>query len=137
MAKRVFQFPNGFMTLQMKNVADCGRAFSGPFEVEVRSPRRNDAQNRALHAALMDIAAQVEWYGRKMPAGVWKRMVTFAWLRTEGEQCFAAPALDGMGIDTVWEKTSQLSVGQMSRLLEWTFAFGAEHGVRFTTKEKR
>lgn len=137
MAKRVFKFPNGYNTLAMRNVAEFGRSLGRPFEIEVREPKRNDGQNRAFHAALRDIAAQVEWYGRKMPAGVWKRMVTFAWLRTEGEQCFAAPALDGMGIDTVWEKTSQLSVGQMSRLLEWTFAFGAEHGVRFTTKEKR
>lgn len=132
--KRVFPFPV-YTTLQARNLVEFLRT-CGPVEVEVRDPRRNDAQNRALHGALKDLSEQVEWYGRKMPAGVWKRMVTFAWLRTEGEQCFAAPALDGMGIDTVWEKTSRLSVAQMSSLLDWVYAFGTEHDCKFTTKDR-
>lgn len=134
--KRVFQFPNGYQPDRMRAAVEACKAFGGAFEVEVREPRRNDAQNKALHAALTDIAKQVDWYGRKMPVGVWKRMATFAWLRAEGEQCFAAPSLDGMGIDTVWEKTSQLSVAQMTSLLEWVYAFGAEHDCKFRTKEK-
>jgi hypothetical protein len=124
------------MTLQMKNVADFGRSFGGPFEVEVREPTRNTEQNKAFHSAVSDIARQVTWHGQKLPAGVWKRLLCAAWMREAGDKPYLVPALDGVGVDVIYERTSKLSVKAMSSLIEWTMAFGSEHGCRFTTKEE-
>ena len=101
------------------------------FSVVVREPTRNILQNAALHAALTDIARQVKWHGKDLSVDVWKRLCTAAWLREEGESPEMVPALDGKGFDVVFERTSQMSVKQMSRLIEWVYAFGAENGVTF------
>ena len=92
---------------------------------------RTQAQNRLLHAALTDISQQVEWMGKKLSVEVWKRLCMAAWLRENNEQPLLIPALDGKGFDIVFERTSKLTTTQCSELLEWCFAFGAEHGVKF------
>jgi hypothetical protein len=55
-------------------------------EVEVRPERRNDPQNRRLHAMLGDIARQLDWAGSKREVDVWKRLLTSAWLRARGHR---------------------------------------------------
>lgn len=132
--KRVYSFRN-YDSLTMRAVAEFVRGFGGPCEVEVREPRRNVAQNAALHAALADVASQVVWHSQKLPAGVWKRLCTSAWLRENGGRPIMVPALDGVGVDVIFEKTSQLTVKECSDLLEWVHAFGAENGVKFSTNE--
>lgn len=100
-------------------------------KIVVGPPGRNLDQNAMLHALLMDIAAQVEWVGQKLSVDVWKRLCTAAWMRERNAQPLLVPALDGHGVDIIYEKTSKLSVTQCSELIEWCFAFGAEHNVRF------
>lgn len=90
---------------------------------------RSSDQNRRLHAMLNDLAKQVTWHGQKLPAGVWKRLCTAAWLREEGERPIMVPALDGIGVDVIYERTSKLSVKRCASLMEWIAAFSAEHGV--------
>ena len=99
--------------------------------LEIRPEKRSDAQNRLLHAALADIAQQVEWRGQKFTVEIWKRLCVAAWLREKKEQPMLIPALDGNGFDVIFEKTSKLSTAQCSELVEWCFAFGAEHDVKF------
>lgn len=92
---------------------------------------RSSAQNRLLHDALTDIAEQVEWHGKKLPMDVWKRLCTAAWLREIGESPEMVPAIDGRGFDVIFERTSKLSVAQMTSLIEWITAFGTQNGVTF------
>ena len=99
--------------------------------LEVRPETRSSEQNRLLHAALADIAEQVEWAGKKLSVDVWKRLCTASWLRERKEQPMLIPALDGNGFDIIFERTSKLSATQCSELIEWCFAFGAEHEVKF------
>lgn len=99
--------------------------------VTLKEPTRNLEQNAALHAKLADIADQVEWHGKPLSLDVWKRLCTAAWLREEGESPEMIPALDGKGFDVIFERTSTLTVKQMSGLLEWVTAFGAQNGVKF------
>lgn len=96
---------------------------------------RNDDQNRKLHACLNDLAKQVPWHGQKLPAGVWKRLCTAAWLREEGERPIMVPALDGIGVDVIYERTSKLSRKRMAGLIEWILAFGSEHAVEWSDPE--
>ena len=99
--------------------------------LEVKPMKRSSPQNRLLHAALTDISQQVEWMGKKLSVDVWKRLCMASWLREKKEQPMLIPALDGNGFDVIFEKTSKLSAAQCSELVEWCFAFGAEHEVKF------
>jgi hypothetical protein len=99
--------------------------------LEIKPATRSLQQNALLHAALTDISQQVEWMGKKLSVEIWKRLCMAAWLREKKEQPMLIPALDGNGFDVVFEKTSKLSTTQCSELVEWCFAFGAEHGVKF------
>ena len=100
-------------------------------QLEVRAETRSTQQNRKLHACIADIARQVEWAGKHRDIDVWKRLLMAAWLRARGEPLEILPALDGCGVDVVFEKTSNLDVTQCSELLEYVLAWGAEQGVRF------
>jgi hypothetical protein len=82
-----------------------------------------------------DLSRQVLWHGQKLPAGVWKRLCTAAWLREEGERPVMVPALDGIGVDVIYERTSKLSKKRMASLIDWVHAFGGEHGVSWSDPE--
>jgi hypothetical protein len=99
--------------------------------VEAKPENRSLDQNALLHAALTDIANQVVWHGQKLSMEVWKRLCVASWLRENNENPMLIPALDGHGVDIIFEKTSKLSTKQCASLVEWCFAFGAEHGVNF------
>jgi len=137
--RRTFRFPSGLKTAEdtkrLEFVASVIRGWHNGCEVVVQDPKRSLAANAALHAALNDIADQVVWQGQKFPAGVWKRLCTAAWLRERGDRPMMVPALDGVGVDVIYERTSQMSKKEMGELIEWCHAFGAEHGVKFTTRE--
>lgn len=99
------------------------------FEVEVRPVRRNSEQNALLHALLTEIARSVEWAGKRRDVEVWKRLLTAAWLRARGESVEILPALDGHGVDVVFRRTSDLSVGECADLITYVQAWAAEHDI--------
>jgi hypothetical protein len=103
--------------------------------LEIRPEKRSDAQNRLLHSVLQDIAQQVDWHGKKFDVVTWKRLCMAAWLREAGGNPELIPALDGSGFDVIYERTSKLNKTQCSELIEWCFAFGADHGVKFRGME--
>lgn len=92
---------------------------------------RNGKQNAKLHAMLGEIAAQIEWAGKKRDTETWKRLVVAAWCRARGEQIEILPAIDGHGVDIVFRRTSELTKAECAELIEYTYAWGAEHGVEF------
>lgn len=102
------------------------------FILILKPETRSSEQNAKLHAALSDIAKQVDWAGRKWDVTVWKRLCTAAWLRARGEAVQVIPAIDGNGVDIVFEHTSQLSKPLMSELIEFVLAWGTEHGVEWS-----
>lgn len=104
------------------------------WQVIFSEPTRNSEQNARAHAMLGDIASQAEHYGRKWPAGVWKRLTVAAFMRELNEQPLMIPALDGIGVDVIYEKTSQMGVRQMAKYIDWLGAFGAEKGVTWSER---
>lgn len=100
----------------------------------IRERTRSLEQNALLHAALTDIAEQVEWKGMRFDVDTWKRLCTAACFREMGEQPEMIPALDGNGFDIVYARTSKMTVKQMTALIEWCHAFGAQNGVTFKEK---
>lgn len=110
-----------------------GRLLAGgrPLTVEVKEEKRSDAENRLLHALLGHISKTQEWAGKKRDIETWKRLLTAAWCRAIGEQVELLPALDGHGVDIVFRRTSQLTRKECADLIEFIFAWAAEHGIEF------
>ena len=102
-----------------------------PLTVEVREEKRSDAENRLLHALLGHISKTQEWAGKKRDIETWKRLLTAAWCRAIGEQVELLPALDGHGVDIVFRRTSQLTRKECADLIEFIFAWAAEHDIAF------
>lgn len=71
----------------------------------------------------------------KWDVTVWKRLCTAAWLRERGAAIQMIPAIDGKGIDILYEPTSKLSMRKCAELITWIEAFGAEHEVKWTQKD--
>ena len=103
-------------------------------KLSVGEPTRSSEQNAKLHAMLTDIAKEVEWAGKKRSVDIWKRLVVASWLRAEGEAVEYLPALDGHGVDIIFERTSRMSKAQLSGLIEYMHAWGAEKNVVWSDK---
>lgn len=112
-----------------------GLDLTKPKKVVITGQDRSDEQNKKLHAMLADIARQVEHAGMKWDVTIWKRLCTAAWLRETGASIQMVPAIDGNGIDVLYERTSKLSMKKCAELILWVEAFGAEHEVKWTQKD--
>lgn len=109
-----------------------GLDLSKPKKVTIVGEDRSAEQNKKLHACLADISRQVEHAGMKWDVTIWKRLCTAAWLRERGASIQMIPAIDGKGVDVLYEPTSKLSMKRCAELIEWVTAFGAEHDVKWT-----
>lgn len=104
----------------------CG---GGRLVVSVKPETRSSAQNNRLWAMLGEIAAQVEWHGRKLSDTEWKHVFTAALKRQD-----VVPGLDG-GFVVLGQSTSKMSVKEMCELQELMTAFGVQHNVKFSAPE--
>ena len=92
--------------------------------VEFKEPQRTLDQNSRMWAMLTDIARQCHIDGRRLTADQWK--VVF--LYELGRQPQFVPSLSGAWIP-YGQSSSDLSVAEMSDLIESMFAYGAENNV--------
>ena len=97
--------------------------------LEVKPEPRSTPQNARLHAMLTELSLRADWCGKKLPMEVWKRLCMAAWMREERQSPQLVPALDGNGVDIIYERTSRLTKDECGRLMEWIEAFAAERGV--------
>jgi NinB protein len=95
--------------------------------VTFKGPKRTLEQNDCMWAMLTDIARQKTLNGRRWSTGQWK--VIF--LEALGRETAFIPSLDGKFIP-YGQSSSDLSVEEMSNLIEFMFAWGAENNVRWT-----
>jgi hypothetical protein len=96
------------------------------YEVRIRERSRSLEQNAAMWAALTDISEQVVWHGQKLTPEDWKHVLT-AGLKREQR---VAPGIGG-GFVVLGQSTRKMTKSEFSELLEFCYAFGAEHGVTF------
>lgn len=104
--------------------------------LELRAETRSSQENRLLHLLITAVSQQLEWAGAKRDAETWKRLLVAAWSRASGDGALVLPALDGHGVDIVYRKTSKLSRRECAELIEYVYAWGAEHGVHFPAREE-
>jgi hypothetical protein len=91
----------------------------------VRSTRSLE-QNKKIHAMLRDISRQVEWAGKKRSVEDWKDLVTAALKQAE-----IVEGLEG-GLVALGLHTSRMTIGEMTDMIDFMYAWGNERGVRWT-----
>lgn len=112
-----------------RKVATWARNVQPGTRIEFKAPRRSLPQNDRLWAMLTDVAQQVDWYGQKLASEDWKDVFTAALRKAR-----VVPGIDG-GFVPLGMRTSDMSKGELSQLLELIAAFGAERGVKFGDEE--
>lgn len=99
--------------------------------VVVGEPTRTLEQNDRMWAVLTDIAEQVEWpvdgQMQMLTKEDWKHILT-AGLKREARVTQGV----GGGFVVLGARTSKMSTRELYEVIEFAYAFGSEHGVKWT-----
>ena len=94
--------------------------------LELRPAKRTDDQNRALWSILSQIQKQRPTHnGVKMTVETWKAV----FLQALGAEMVFVPTLDGTGVFPLGHRSSQLTKGEFTALLELMLCWAAEQGL--------
>jgi hypothetical protein len=94
--------------------------------VSIKTENRSTAQNALMWSCLADVSRQVEWHGQMLDDEAWKDMATAALKRQR-----VVPGIDG-GFVVLGTRTSRMTIGEMSELIDFLHAFGDERGVKWS-----
>lgn len=107
--------------------AEALRTAPDGWKVVISEQTRTLDQNSRLWPSLTEISEQVEWYGRKLSPEDWKHIFTSSLKKLE-----VVPNLEGTGFVALGLSTSRMTKRELSDLLDFVYAFGAERGVKFS-----
>jgi hypothetical protein len=94
--------------------------------LEVREPNRSVEQNAALWSLLGQVQKQRKIHnGVKMTPDLWKAVFMQAW----GAEVVFLPTLEGDGMFPAGHRSSHLTVGEMTSLIEFILAWMATAGL--------
>jgi hypothetical protein len=99
--------------------------------VEFKGPARSLDQNSRFWAMLTDVAVQGRIEGRRYNTEQWKLMFLHAYAEERGIEIKYLPALNRAGMVPCGRSSSDLSVGEMSEVMDFIAAWGAENGITF------
>jgi len=117
---------NAFSRERFKRIVD--QAPEG-YVAEVREPKRTLEQNDLMWSLLTDISVACP-LGRRHTPDDWKAIA----MNACGWECQFVEGLDGRPFPKGF-RSSHLTKSQMSQMIEFLFAFGAEHNVKWTHEE--
>jgi len=100
--------------------------------VEFKQPKRSLDQNSLFWSLLTQVAVQKEHSGRRYTPDQWKIL----FLHAIGREVQFIPSLDGSTFIPWGQSSSDLSKEEMTALIEFIFAWGAQNGVRFREQEE-
>jgi hypothetical protein len=95
--------------------------------VEIKDVKRTLEQNAKMWALLTDVASQKEHCGRYYSTNKWKALFMHAC----GQEVEFLPSLDGETFIPLGYQSSDLTVQEMSTLIEFIISWGAQNGVVF------
>lgn len=96
--------------------------------IEFKAAKRSLDQNSRMWAMLTDVATQKEHAGRKYTPDQWKVL----FMHAIGREVQFIPSLDNSTFIPWGQSSSDLSVGEMSELMDFIEAWGVQNGVSFT-----
>ena len=100
----------------------------GPVVITLGREKRTLDQNAKMWAMLTDVSRQVVWYGEKLSQESWKHIFTASLFKQK-----TVPGIDG-GFVVLGQSTSKMKKRPFAELIELMYAFGAEHGVRWSER---
>ncbi len=95
--------------------------------IEFKRTKRTLPQNSLMWVLLTHISVQKEHFGRKYPPEHWKAI----FLDALGRETTFVPNLDGTGFLPIGQSSSDLSIPEMTDMIELLFSWGAQNGVDF------
>jgi len=101
--------------------------------IEFKASKRTLPQNDKMWSMLTDIARQATHAGRRFTVDQWKVLFMHAC----GSEVQFLPALDGQTFVPWGSRSSDLSKDEMSELIEFMFAWGAENGIVWSDPAER
>lgn len=104
----------------------CRKAPYG-MTVTFKEKKRSIPQNDLMWTLLSDVSAQKKHMGNHYAPDVWKCL----FMHAMGKEFKFIPALDGSTVLPMRFSSSELSKGEMSDLIEFIYAWGAQNGVVF------
>ena len=102
------------------------------YELTVKPATRSSAQNRLMWKRLGELADQVKWFGKHMTKEGWKEFITG---HLKGAEL--VPNMDGTGFISINGgcSTSDMTIAEMTAVIDLIMAFGAQNDVRFSALE--
>jgi hypothetical protein len=123
-------------TAKREQAIDWVRKAKTGSRVEFKGPARSLDQNSRFWAMLTDVAVQGRINDRRFNTEDWKTMFMTAYAEERGLEIRHLPALNRAGMIPCGRSSSDLSVAEMSELMEWIAAWGAENGIKFHDQEE-
>lgn len=110
----------------IKNAPDFTR-------VELKEPKRTVPQNDRMWAMLTEIATKALLGGKRYSSSEWKCI----FLDALGQEMKFLPKLEGNGFVPIGHRSSDLSVKEMSDLMELMTAWCANNGISLSEQDWR
>jgi hypothetical protein len=114
---------------EVYTLAERARLAGRPVDLTLSERTRSPEANARLHAMLTWLSKNHTWAGQKLSTITWKRLCVAAFLRAKGKPVEMYPALDGHGVDIVFERTSEMSGKVVSELCTWILAWADDQGL--------
>lgn len=109
-----------------KLALECVAQAPDGYIVTVAEPTRNLEQNALLWALLTELSEQVPWHGIKLSPDEYKDLLSAGLVKAK-----VVPNIEGNGFVILGQRTSKMTKGEFSELIELVYAFGTERGVTF------
>jgi hypothetical protein len=123
-------------TAKREQAIDWIRKAKTGSRVEFKGPARSLDQNSRFWAMLTDCAVQGRINDRRFNTEQWKLMFMHAYAEERGIEIKYLPALNRAGMVSCGRSSSDLSVQEMSELMDYIAAWGAENGIKFHDQEE-
>lgn len=115
----------------------CNYIVKLPFgwRVEFKENKRSTEQNSFLWSLLTQVSIQARHHGMKLKPEDWKLLMLDALFEEKRERMNLVPSLSGRSVVPLGRSSSDLTVSEMSDLIELIQAYGAANGVQFNDKQ--
>ena len=100
------------------------------YSVTIGEQSRSAEANARLHAMINDVAAQIEYMGKKRPLEFWKGLFVSGWEIATGQKPEIIGGLEGEYIN-IRNSTTKLSGRKIADLMQYIEAYGVSNGVTF------
>lgn len=97
----------------------------------IPTSRRSAEQNDLFWEVMTDLSKQVQWDGETLSKEEWRDLI-IACVRKQK----VVRGLEG-GLVFLGQRSSELSIKQMTEVMDYAFAFGAQRGVVFTIDKRK